>query len=61
MATVAMLFGTGELLLALAMHGWAQVGMFGMVIASYFLAGSWYYLDKKEEEYSYIAFQEQNK
>lgn len=51
MATIAMLFGTGELLFALAMHGNAQLGMIGMVIASYFLAGTWYYMDKKENDY----------
>ncbi len=56
-ATIAMLFGTGELLLAMAMHGSAQIGMFIMVALSYFISGSCYSIHKKDQ-YNYIETQE---
>lgn len=55
-ATIAMLFGTGELILAIAMNGSAQIGMFIMAGLSYFIAGSSYAMHKKdrEDQYNYI-------
>ena len=52
-ATITMLFGTGELLLALAMHGDAQIGMFIMVALSCFISGSCYSIHRKDQ-YNYI-------
>ena len=52
-ATIAMLFGTGELILAIAMNGSAQIGMFIMAGLSYFVAGSCYAMHKKDQ-YNYI-------
>ena len=52
-ATIAMLFGTGELMLAVAMNGSAQIGMFIMAGLSYFIAGSCYAMHKKDQ-YNYI-------
>ncbi len=52
-ATIAMLFGTGELLLALAMNGSAQIGMFIMVALSYFVSASCYLMHRKDQ-YNYI-------
>ena len=60
MGVVAVLFGTGELLLALAMHGEVQIAMFIMVGLSYFItAGCWraHYV----EQNNYIATQEKYK
>lgn len=55
-ATIAMLFGTGELILALAMHGDAQIGMLIMASMSYFITGSCYAIHNKdkEDQYNYI-------
>ncbi len=55
-ATIAMLFATGELLFALAMHGGAQIGMIIMASCSYFVAGSCYAIHNKdkEDQYKYI-------
>lgn len=58
MGTIAMLFATGELLFALAMHGYPQIGMFLLVGASYFIAGVCYYLHDNHTRYNYIANKE---
>ncbi len=58
MATIALLFATGELLFALAMHGWAQIGMFLLVGASYFVAFVNYTLHYNHARYNYIADKE---
>ena len=50
---VALLFGTGELILGSATHGWLQVGMMTMVVCSYFLCYVCLVLHQ-EEENSYI-------
>jgi hypothetical protein len=52
-ATIAMLFGTGELMLAVAMNGSAQIGMFIMAGLSYFVSGACYHMHKKDQ-YNYI-------
>ncbi len=58
MATIAMLFATGELMFAVAMNGWAQIGMFLMAGASYFIAGVCYTLHNNHTRYNYIADKE---
>jgi len=57
MAIVAMLFGTGELILASKMNGEAQLGMFAMVFVSYLVAFV-YYRIHVVEQYKYIANKE---
>lgn len=53
MALVAMLFGTGELILASKMHGDVQLAMLAMVFLSYFVAFV-YYRIHIVEQYKYI-------
>ncbi len=49
MGIVAMLFGTGELMLGVAMNGWAQIGMFAMAGLSYFVMAVYFRLNRVEE------------
>ena len=53
MAIIAMLFGTGELILASKMNGDAQIAMFAMVFLSYLVAFV-YYRIHVVEQYNYI-------
>ena len=53
MALVAMLFGTGELILASKMNGDPQLAMFTMVFLSYLVAFV-YYRIHIVEQYNYI-------
>jgi len=59
MGIVAMLFGTGELMLGMAMNGFPQIGMFAMAGLSYFVMAVYFRLhqveeSQKEEKKSYI-------
>ena len=58
MATIAMLFATAELMFAVAMHGYPQIGMFTMAGASFFIAGVCYFLHNNHTRYNYIANKE---
>jgi len=53
MGIVAMLFGTGELMLAMAMNGHPQIGMFIMAGCSYVVMAL-YFRIHQVEEYNYI-------
>ena len=53
MALVAMLFGTGELILASKMNGDPQIAMFAMVFLSYLVAFV-YYRMHVVDQYNYI-------
>jgi len=57
MAIIAMLFGTGELILASKMNGDQQIAMFAMVFLSYLVAFV-YYRIHIVEQYKYIANKE---
>lgn len=58
MATIAMLFATAELMFAVAMHGYPQLGMFAMAGASSFIAFVAYSLHYNHARYNYIADKE---
>ena len=58
MATIAMLFATVELMFAVAMHGYPQLGMFAMAGASSFIAFVAYSLHYNQARYNYIADKE---
>jgi len=49
MGVVAMLFGTGELMLAVAMNGMPQIGMFFMAGFSYFVMAMYFRIHQVEE------------
>lgn len=49
MGIVAMLFGTGELMLAVAMNGQPQIGMFVMAGFSYFVMAIYFRIHQVEE------------
>lgn len=53
MAIIAMLFGTGELILSSKMNGDSQIAMFAMVFLSYLVAFV-YYRIHIVEQYKYI-------
>ena len=61
MAIVALLFGMFEILLGLKMYSEAQFGMYMMAGLSFFVASSFYILDQREKQNSYMAWQEENK
>ena len=48
MGIVAMLFGTGELMLAVAMNGMPQIGMFFMAGFSYFVMAVYFRIHQVE-------------
>ena len=49
MGIVAMLFGTGELMLAVAMNGHPQIGMFVMAGFSYFVMAVYFRIHQVEQ------------
>jgi len=53
-ATIAMLIGTGELLLSMKMNGDPQFDMILFTIMFYFMAGCCYVFDRDENQYNYI-------
>ena len=57
-ATISMLIGTGELLLSMKMNGEPQTNMIVMTIMFYFIAGTCYLIDRKENQYNYIENKE---